>query len=479
MLSIHRITDMAELLGRVNDSIVAFVNGVAHYTSMSENGLVIHNANLLTDSEEEIRNLVIMDFDVLGPVMKYKLSDCKKVYITGTSTVNNDIPSTKYIKSATMFKSYLKDHITIVFTLPDNAKNGIPVLCLGGRLFFPGLDRLELYKNQSNYGVFFTISRDVLEGIISINLAKQNPSGSGVKVRQVNLIDFLNNLFVEKITDNPNPNKDCTVPHVIMLNPDNPIYLQITDSISTIEPGMLRFPRGASGILVSRMSRDLFDYTKIAYETESLITVAEPYRRYLDIKVAPSNYSNRHLGFGWHNYNESDKYNPFSVTNRTMIGLETLSLLDIAHDVDRDSRKLLDETGLGFGRITMFPDGPLKRITRIPKNLIPYYQPINIRVSKSLLGPNVIIERLNDNVTGVYVYITGEDEGRMWLRSMNPPFKLVYNVIHQAWTICDADNNIKYQSSLSASFDSETSVKPPKHYNPWDDNLFWFEPINR
>lgn len=466
------------------DSIV-FVNGVACYSTSDDTSLIAHRANLLQNTNnKEVRDVVALDFSTLGSIEKYKLSDCEKVYITGLSTRENTIKNSQYVKSAVSFKSYRKNNISIVFNLPTSAEDGIPILCLAGRIFFPKFDNLELFKNSTGYGVFFTLNRDTLESMISVNLAKQTSTISGTKVKRINIQNFLNDLFVDKLSTNIDINNDCTIPFVAMLKTEHTLYLQETKNISVFEPGTIRFPKKSNGLLINKVTRDLFDYTKLNYDSETIVTVSENYRKYLDIKTAPISYTNNKIGFGWHNYNESDIHNPFCNKN-LLLGLENLVLLDIGWDdyrtdEDEDDNGEDPNAEVPFGKLDLIQSNKQYKIYKINKNLNIYLEPIDIRLIKPENSTAIIIIKENDNAAGIYYFSSGTSIERIWIKNSNPNFKIMYNNILQCWTIVDPDNKIKYQSSLGVSADIEDDTNTdPIYTDPWSKEVFWFMPINR
>lgn len=456
---------------------IMVVNGISCYSTYDDNKVTIHSANLLTNKyDNDIRDVIALDFSDFGELYKYKLSDCEKIFTTGLSKQNNLVTGTNYLKSSRTFSSYKKGLIGLAFKLPKNARIGIPILCLGGRLFFPNLDRLELFKTSAEYGVFFSISRVTLEGIISSNSGRLTPMNHGTNLNQITLSSFLDNLF----DDAGNP----IISFVGMLISDKILYTETTESISTFERGIIRFPSKSYGMLVNKYTREIVDYVKIEYDSETHVTVSEQHKRYLAIKDDPSTYTKPQLGYSYHNYNESDIHNPFN-SKRDLTDLNDLMLLDISwytdYKIQDDIPTDTDIDNSIFSKLKFIKSKQylLHNTTTYPTI---YLEPVTLQFTN--YGSEIVIYGKHDAISGTYELRNPDASGkdRIWDMFGDDDlikYHLQYNDILQGWTIVYPDGKTIYQSSLSATWQTSVSVNDIEYYNPWDTNLFWFKPINR
>lgn len=463
---------------------ILVVNGIACYTTHTPNMLKIYNAGLLSNPLNLVRDVVALDFSRLGKVHKYKLSSCRKILVTGLDTDSNPVVQSRYVKSAQTFESYRKDMIGIVFELPKGAKIGIPVLCLAGRMFYPVLDNLELFRTVDGYGVFFSISRVTLEGIFLNNLMAQNPSWRGFNMGFVNLDEFLDDIFTENHLTNTDPKKDSMISFVAMIETEEDMYASTTKSISSFDRGIIRFPAKSYGMLVNKHTREMKDYVRIPYKSETHVMLNRDYSRYMVVKSDPTTYTNPAVGHGFFNYNESDIHNPYVKDLRRLNNLDDYVLLDIMWYVDYDELEPDEEEGIGekpFRKINFFVNRNQRKIPSTIRYLRKYLQPIEI--SLTLHESSIVVHRQNDIVSGTYVLSDDEAEGieRIWEMEVGDVVKytIQYNLILQGWVIAYPDGKVIYQSSLSATWDAESSSEDAVYYNPWDANLFWFKPINR
>ena len=61
--------------------------------------MTIYKGNSLTNTtNKKYKRYCCIDFGELGVVYKYKLSDCQKLYVTGTEKTLINIPNGTYVK---------------------------------------------------------------------------------------------------------------------------------------------------------------------------------------------------------------------------------------------------------------------------------------------------------------------------------------------------------------------------------------------
>ena len=458
-------------------SSIVYVNGIACYTTQQDNTFKIHNGNLLHNyRSNDIRDILIMEFENLGELKTYKLSECTKLYVHKSSKKQHSLPTNGFLR-ASSFDAYNRQYVSIAFKLPKNSPDGIPVLCIGGRLFYPNFDLLETVKIDDELHVIFAINRIILEGILSVNLHKQIPANSRENIARINVDSFLDNLFNPSFTD---ITQDCTIPFISIIQTDEPIYFKLSHPKMTFDKtNILLFPRKSNGILYHYPSRDMVDHIKIHYDSSTIVSVPNEQARYLNVSTNPRSYTANKFGFGWHNYNEHDVHNKFK-DKKDVACLNNLKLFDIGYLSNvhmGDDGEIIDGELLKtpFDSLTFKLCGKPKQIWTEKKTTRKQLRSIDIPIVKASIPG-----RLNITLDGVTRLFRPEGVGggikRVWNNDTDPSRKLLYNTNLQCWIIIDDNEKTLYQSSLSANITMPGSIIE-SYKDPWDISLQWFEVI--
>lgn len=451
------------------ENTLASYSGVVCYSSVRDGKYILEEANVISNPDKkDFRDISFLDFTELGNLHKYKLRDCSPLFINGLESSQQYIINKEaYVRSAIPFKAYNKTKIHISFLLPEDAVIGVPILCLAGRLFFPEYDQLRTFRQGSKLGIIFSISRGILEQLISVNLARKKYATTGLNQYPINLDSFLVNLFSSG-SSSVMPSFD--IPHIIILDSPWKLYLESSEQISNFPRGIIRFPRRSQGMLVNKISRDIVHHTLIRYDSETHVTVADGYNRYHIGHTAPSNYIEDTLGTGWANYNEKDVRNPFK--KDPVISLDNLMMLDMGwgdlQDMSPDPEAKPEDAE--FEKIQLKLCGRLKKIWTVKNPNTISYVPVDLILKQIGDTGNISIDF--EDIEGTYNLTSGTDAERVWTRVFNPKRSIAFNHLLQAWTILNEDDGILYQSGLVSSL---TESLNPSHYNPWDLNIRWYE----
>jgi len=462
---------------------IASSRGVVCYSTYTDSTYVLHHGRHIHNTDNKpLRDISFLDFSELGTLTKYKLSDCEQLFVTGDnnklySRVVDTTTISRYMKSAVAFKSYSKTSINVACMLPVGAKAGVPIMCFAGRLFFPGFDKIDLFRRDSDgrYGIIFSINRVILESILSVNLARQNPTTAGIKLEQINLKSFLDNIFTDRSTVTLDPNvDDYTIPHIILLDTPWKLYLEASYQVCNFDNNTILFPKRSQGMLINRLSRDIVHHTHIKYDSKTLITVGSSYKKYLIQNEATNSFITPTLGVGWTNYNEKDNHNPFY--KKPVVSLDNLMLLDIGWGDKQEmyTAPVFTPEVDPFVKITLAPCGRLKRIWTVKSPIQPTLEPVSLVLTNDGIDSTIHISF--EDITGGYVLESGSASTRIWTRPGTPIVKVTFNEILQAWTIVNGIGEILYQSGLSSSMIEDINIT---YSDPWDIHLVWYRPINR
>ena len=271
------------------------------------------------------KNIMLVDFSPVGNISIIKLSDCLngKIEHDYNDIVNDPIP-TITDKRTNIHTAYIKGDIhhprcsyyTITFDLPTGTEIGIPIVCIGGRLFYLH-DDSEIRVSDNKISLSVKIDRALFNNIILSNLqwfGKQNLDTSIVEEKA---LFTLNELFKDTAYGNGTPediarlrHEDNSVPFVIMLHTDKTLVCSKCEPIMTIGPDKFLFPPNAGGLLVNKRTREIVDYVRQFYASGTLVetTLQRPIN-YInkDIKQITSD----SLAFEFNNYRSKSKYKNF------------------------------------------------------------------------------------------------------------------------------------------------------------------------
>lgn len=323
---------------------IPIVNGLACYPKVWNGELFAYEgANLLRNIGSENKNLVLLDFSKVGELETHLLANCVNLssFSTGTHTTSmtedeGDVTKVKFVGDIELYDT---DEFVIKVELPENASHGIPILCIGGRLFFPYEDKLGIKTVGEKRVVTFTLKRITLEKILAANLQKFGKQINNTGNINVDVNDFLDYLFVDhlgdyytdQITEEASVRKyfaDTCIPFISIIKSDSTLAFKKSTPIGTILPDKLQFEPNAGGLLINGATREVVDYVKIPYESCTLVTFADWKPLELIERDSPHGLAGKAFAGTKHNYQRKDAWNPFSLATDER-DLNNYYLLDI------------------------------------------------------------------------------------------------------------------------------------------------------
>lgn len=306
--------DLANTIVSVNGIV-----GLPIYNSNRKELFVKNGAYMLADAHYTDQNITLLDFSKLFPnnssvkLLTYKLSDCAPdlffemkedgsspvtlTSITGSTTSNGytraSLKSTLETFIDRGINFYRQAWIVVSFSIPIEANNyeKIPILCIGGRLFFPNVDDLTyttvLGEEQKRMKIEFKVSLDTLEKILAANLQHTGVFFGLTSSYRLSIGYIISNMFTDKEYNYKFSSDEwkaityatkLDIPFVSLIQTDKYVSIENVFPIGNTKENALRFIKSAKGILTNGKTREIVDYTSEQDDGDlvSLITPQNP-----------------------------------------------------------------------------------------------------------------------------------------------------------------------------------------------------------
>ena len=305
------------------ENTIISVNGIVGlpiYDSEKKELYIKNGANMLRDANYIDQNIVLMDFSKLFPedvkLKTYKLSDCDadlyfeetvpeyvvsdetygsnwayQAPVTFTSITGSTTGTQKYATLKHTLETFLDRRIDyqrqvdfcISFSLPidNNDYEKIPILCLGGRLFFPYIDNLSYTTDKGRLKVVFKTKIDTLEKILAANLQHNGVFYGYTTLYRISIGYIISNIFTDreynakfspdewKIINNT---RSLDIPFISIIQTKKHVEIDKVEQYSTKNEKTICFPKSAHGILINGETREIVDYT--ARKEDDIINVS-------------------------------------------------------------------------------------------------------------------------------------------------------------------------------------------------------------
>lgn len=229
------------------------------------------------------KNMLAIDFSEIGSIELIKLSDCLEGKVLGTDTTIYNPPVTDDIN-----KSWIKRPITggisssytISFKLPSINPQGIPIVCICGRLYYPH-DGVDTMMDGDQVKVVLTIDHNEFKHILLSNMQWFDKHVGTSTMLDIKVYTTLSQLFIDPLIGNGTPEdaerylyEDLSIPFVIWLTTDKRIVTTTSKPEMLIRPDKLLFQQHAGGILMNRKTREVVDYVRIPYDRGVITNMA-------------------------------------------------------------------------------------------------------------------------------------------------------------------------------------------------------------
>ena len=290
------------------------------------------------------KGIVLVDFSSIGTIDTYKLSDCRNGRVYGIEEVDTEV--TEYSPRVNPNKAWLKgvikthdvSYYTITFSLPEGAETGIPIVCIGGRLFFTTDEsKLSIQTFENESVITLTVEKHLLNDILMSNkqwFGKQIP---GTMQLEIDPKSTLDELFNDTAYGRGTPedvyrylNEDLSTPFVIILHANKKVVTTRTQPKMELGPDKLLFPPDVGGLLFNKKTHEIIDYTRIPYASGTLVeyTLQRPLRA-IDNRD-PHRLTKPQLGFEWNDFTGREKYVKFNIYEE-LRSLNNFELIDFAY----------------------------------------------------------------------------------------------------------------------------------------------------
>lgn len=277
------------------------ITGLPIYDSNKKELYIKNGANMLRDAHYTDQNIVLMDFSKLLPegvkLQTHRLYNCapdlyfkmiqlenNKVQnpVTLTSITGSTIGEQKYATLKHTLETFLDRSIDyqrrvdfgISFSVPieNNGYEKIPLLCLGGRLFFPSVDNLTYSTSEDKkyLHVIFEVPITVLEKILAANLQHNGVFYGFTSIYRLSIGYIVSNLFTNKELNAKFSSDEwkiianttaLEVPFISIIQTEKHVEIDEVEQYSTKNEKTICFPKFAHGILINKKTREIVDYT--------------------------------------------------------------------------------------------------------------------------------------------------------------------------------------------------------------------------
>lgn len=311
-------------------NIIASIDGNVGYPEYDEttDELYVKNgAYFLRGTNGPDQNIVFMDFSGLvksGKSLIHKyFHECAPELVVGegdsVEIYNGNLGAKETLLSRnTAWWKQAKISIKFSVLLPDTEVSTnldyIPLVCFGGRLFFPGLDDLTYRqsihtsddKTKKYVNITLKLDLDLLSRIVASNLQHAGIFMGNSSFYQVAVTYALSNIFTANASNIPTSTEEwraiaylckADIPFVSIIPTDkSPISVTRTEPLMSLHDGEILFPAKSKGILVMKQTKEIMDYTPHTYATSVMVETAPRKALYLSTRGQAVVHMNRTKG---------------------------------------------------------------------------------------------------------------------------------------------------------------------------------------
>lgn len=311
------------------ENTLVSVNGIVGlpvYDSDTKELFIKNGANMLRDAHRTDQNVVLLDFSKILPkdtkLITRKLYECDPdLYFEETVpdyVTHDDIHGSNWAyqspvtltsltssETSTGGKMVLLKHtletfldrridyqrrvkfvISFSVEVPNNEFEKIPVLCLGGRLFFLYIDDLTytpiIDGTTRRLKIVFKVDINTLEKILAANLQHNGVFYGFTSIYRISIGYIISNIFTNKEYNAKfssdewkviNQTSKLDIPFISIIQTDKHVAIDRIDQYSTENEKTIRFPKFAQGILINGQTREIVDYTAQKKEADVNVSI--------------------------------------------------------------------------------------------------------------------------------------------------------------------------------------------------------------
>ncbi len=366
------------------ENTLVSVNGVVGYPYYNEETkelYVKNGAHMLRDTSLTDQNIVFIDFTKYLPddrndirLSTYKLHECSPDILIKKDEdiwlISNPAKGVleSYLTRDILF--WQKASFSMRFAVPilDEDYEQIPLLCFGGRLFFPGYDDINYYQINTDTGrkliVEFNVSLNTLARILASNLQHAGIFYGLNTIYRATIGLIISNIYADKSfnyqisSDEWKAIEFATqfdIPFVSILCTDKHTAINPILPLSSLTHNILSFKKGTKGILINHKTREIIDYTgSNSYSDMTTASVTAPITplyintkegacRHIEQDIIEIPDSVRYDRFTWEHEPVAftDKYNQYNV-GELIKEVKQFFVLDLLYSPD-EPISLIDE----------------------------------------------------------------------------------------------------------------------------------------
>lgn len=301
--------------------------GYPEYDITTDELYVKNGAYFLRGTNGPDQNIVFMDFSGLvqkGSSLIHKyFHECAPELMIGegenVEIYNNNLGATETLlnRDTAWWKQV---STTFNFDVPltgvpiNNSVEYVPLVCFGGRLFFPMIDnlkykqyiRVDTNKTQTMYvSISLQLDLDLLSRIVASNLQHAGIFLGNSSFYHVAVTYALSNIFTANASNIPTSTDEwraiaylckADIPFVTLIPVDKTFSISKINPIMNLHDGEMIFPANSDGILVMRQTKEITDYNVRKYSDNTLIETAPCKALYLSTRGQAVSHMNRSKG---------------------------------------------------------------------------------------------------------------------------------------------------------------------------------------
>lgn len=300
--------------------------GFPEYDITTDELYVKNGAYFLRGTNGPDQNIVFMDFSGLvkkGSTLIHKyFHKCAPELIIGegenVEIYNNNLGVTETLLSRDV-GWWKQVSTTIKFDIPlndipfDDTVEYVPLVCFGGRLFFPNIDKLKykqtIYLDNNSKSMRVSISLqvdlDLLSRIVASNLQHAGIFLGNSSFYHVAVTYALSNIFTANAANIPTSTDEwraiaylckADIPFVTLIPVDKTFSISRIQPVMHLHDGEMIFPVRSNGILVMKQTKEIMDYNIREYTDNTLIETAPRKALYLTERGQAVAHMNRTRG---------------------------------------------------------------------------------------------------------------------------------------------------------------------------------------
>ncbi len=235
------------------------------------------------------------------------------------------------VADATSFK--------LEFLLPETEQDGIPIVCLFGRLLFVQ-EYVAMHKTSNGLHISVVLPKDLLERILLSNMQNYGKHIADTTNIQLLLEIALENLFTNNKENYISPSleelhirkyADFQKPFVIMLHTNKRMLITRIKPKMSILPDKLVFPANSGGILVNMKTYEIIDYVRVNYKHDTLVTCAMQCPLNMVNDLDPHRLDHPQLGYERYKCDHEPEFFKYDELSRKLRTPDCFELMDISY----------------------------------------------------------------------------------------------------------------------------------------------------